>query len=115
MKHRNISEDIALYIMSCSTDELTRLTRYGIAEKFNIHQNYLSRRFREDLDLTILGFIDLEKVVRARILIANEERMTVEELATQVGIAKPQQFRAKFRKVFRTTPGRFMHINHTGE
>ena len=115
MKQQALSEAIALYIMSCSTDELTQLTRSGLAEKFDIHQNYLSRRFREDFDLTILGFIDLEKVVRARILIAGEQRMTVEQLASEVGIAKPQQFRAKFRKIFRTTPGRFMHCANQGD
>ncbi|WP_419786593.1 helix-turn-helix domain-containing protein [Pseudodesulfovibrio sp.] len=109
MNHRNISEAIALYIMSRSTDELIQLTRYEIAEKFNLHQNYLSKRFRKDLDLTILRFIDQEKVVRARILMANEGQITVDRLSALLGIAKPQQFRTKFRKVFRTTPGKLMH------
>lgn len=109
MRHLNLSETIALYIMSRTTEELTQLTRYSIAETFKVNKSYLSKRFKEDLDLSVSSYIDLEKAVRSRILMANMERATVEEISSQLGIAKPQQFRAKFKKVFCTTPGRFIH------
>lgn len=115
MRHLNLSETIALYIMSRTTEELTQLTRYSIAETFKINKSYLSKRFKEDLDLSVSSYIDLEKAVRSRILMANMERATVEEIASQLGIAKPQQFRAKFKKVFCTTPGRFIHYASKAE
>jgi two-component system response regulator YesN len=115
MKHTNISEAVALYIMSRSTMELTQLTRYSIAEAFNINKSYLSKRFKQDLDLSISSFIDMEKAVRARILIANAEKLTVEDLSTQLGIAKPQQLRVKFKKMFCTTPGRLIHYANKPE
>jgi two-component system response regulator YesN len=111
MKQTNLSEKIALYIMSRSTEELTQLTRYSIADTFKINKSYLSKRFKEDFDLSISNYIDLEKAVRSRILIANMERATVEEISQQLGIAKPQQFRTKFRKIFFTTPGRFIQFS----
>ncbi|MFH1912958.1 MAG: helix-turn-helix domain-containing protein [Pseudomonadota bacterium] len=108
MRCRNLSETIALYIMSCPTEELTQLTRYSIAEIFQVNKSYLSRRFKEDLNLSLSSYIDQEKAVRSRILMAAMERTTVEEIAQRLGIAKPQQFRAKFRQIFHTTPGRFI-------
>ncbi|BCS89409.1 helix-turn-helix domain-containing protein [Pseudodesulfovibrio sediminis] len=115
MKRRDLSETIALYIMSRTTEELTQLTRYSIADTFKINKSYLSKRFKEDFDLSISNYIDREKAVRSRILIANMERVTVEEIAQQLGIAKPQQFRTKFKKIFCTTPGRFIHYTKSPE
>lgn len=115
MKHRNLTEKIALYIMSRSTEELTQLTRYSIAEDFKVNKSYLSKRFKEDFDLSISNYIDLEKAVRARMLIASMDRTTVDEVSQKLGIAKTQQLRTKFKKVFGTTPGRLIHFSHDPE
>jgi len=94
--------------MSRNIAELTQLTRYSIAEEFGISKSYLSKKFRQDLNLSVSNYIDMEKAVRSRILIASTKELTVDALAEQLGIAKTQQFRNKFKKVFCTTPGRFI-------
>jgi YesN/AraC family two-component response regulator len=117
MKKPSLTESIALYVMSRSDAELNQLTRYSIAETFKINKSYLSKRFKKDFQLSVSEYIDLEKAVRSRIIIARmwstHQAMTVEEISSQLGIAKTQQFRTKFRKVFRTTPGRFIQYANT--
>lgn len=107
MKHYNISEKVILFIMSRTLKELARLTRYEIAEKFNINISYLSGKFKKDTKMSVLNFIDFEKVSRARYMLEDRTDLTVEDISNLIGISKSNQFRIKFKKFYFITPGSY--------
>ena len=107
MKHENISAKIATFILSRTTKELSQITRYEIAEKFNINMNYLSEKFKRDTGITVFQFIEFEKITRAKNLLDLAEDLTIEEISMIIGIRKVNQFRWKFKKYYHITPGQY--------
>ena len=96
--------------MSSSLDELTQMTRYAIADQFHINVSYLSKRFKEETGSSVLNFIDQEKMYRAKMLIESMDGVTIEDISKLVGIAKTNQFRGKFKRIFYVTPGKYRKI-----
>lgn len=107
MRHKNISTKIATFVLSRTTKELSQITRYEIAEKFNINRNYLSEKFKRDTGITVFQFIEFEKITRAKYLLNLTDSLTIEEISKVVGIRKVNQFRWKFKKYYHITPGQY--------
>ncbi len=110
MKKCNVNglvEEIALYIMTASHERLQQMTRYSIAECFNINECRLSTVFREVTNTKLSEYMEREKMFRARVMLLNEQFPTIEELSTGMGIAKVNHFRKKFRRTFSVPPGKY--------
>jgi AraC-like DNA-binding protein len=107
MKFRNIAEQVASYVISCSVGELSQLTRYKIANKFGINKNYLSEKFNREVQMTVLQFLELEKMKRAEKLLKCRHDMSVEKISHMLGIENLTQFRSKFKKTYGLKPGQY--------
>lgn len=107
MKHKNISQLVVEYIISRDLGELTELTRYKIADAFQINKNYLSEKFKKSTQMTVLEFINFEKMKRAEKLLITRRDLSVKKISRKVGIAKCEQFRANFKKIYGLKPGKY--------
>jgi AraC-like DNA-binding protein len=107
MKHKNIPELVTEYIITRDLKELSQLTRYKIADFFGINQNYMSEKFKEGKRMTILEFINFEKMKRAEKLLVARSDLSVKEISEQIGIVKYNQFRMKFERIYGLKPGAY--------
>lgn len=110
MKFANISCLVVEFVVSCDLHELSELTRYRLANHFGINQNYLSKRFKEDTGMTVLEFINRERLKRAESMLKRCPELSVRKISTQVGIAKVEQFRTKFKKIYGLKPGKYRSL-----
>lgn len=110
MKHKNISQRVATFVITRNLEELSELTRYKIANKFGINKNYLSERFKEGSQKTVLEFINFEKMKRAEFLLKTRYDLSVKDISKKIGIVKYKQFRAKFEKVYGLKPGEYRKL-----
>jgi AraC-like DNA-binding protein len=104
MKHDRITEKAVIYFMSGSLEKLSQLTCYKIAGQFNINLSYLSLKFKKDTKISLFDFIELEKMIRVRILLKNRFDLTIEDISQMFGLEKIEQFRARFKKFFLLPP-----------
>ena len=110
MKHKNVSKNIVVYVLGLNIDELSNLTRYKIAEKFQINISYLSERFKKDTNMSVLHFIEFEKMMRAEMLIKTRSDLSIESISRILGFGKPEQFRLKFKKYFVLKPYQYRKL-----
>lgn len=110
MKHQNVVERVMVFIITRNLDELSQLTKYKIAEIFHINKNYLLERFKSEVNMTVFAFINFEKMKRAEKLLTTRFDLPVEVISRKVGIAKCNQFRRKFRKIYGLNPGKYRKL-----
>lgn len=110
MKYNKIGESVVEYIITRDLPELSRLTRYKIADHFGINKNYLSEKFKKETQMTVLQYLDFEKMKRAEGLMKTRPDLTVREISNLLGIEKLSQFRAKFKKAYLLGPGRYRRL-----
>jgi len=110
MKYNKIGESVAEYVITRDLRELSGLTRYGIANNFGINKNYLSEKFKAETQMTVLQYLDLEKMKRAEKLLRTRPDLTVRKISDMVGIEKLSQFRAKFKRAYALNPGRYRQL-----
>ncbi len=110
MKYSNLADLVAEYVITMDMSSLAELTRYKIANHFGVNRSHLSETFKKDTRMTVLQFLDLEKMKRAEILLRTRFDLTVDDIARQVGIVKCKQFRVKFKRIFGFNPGKYRSI-----
>jgi two-component system response regulator YesN len=111
MKYDNISERVVSFIITRNTEELSQLTRYKIAGHFGVNKNYLSKKFKEGTQMTVLQFIDFEKMKRAEYLLRVRLDLSVEDISHKLGILDNRQFRKKFKSIYGLNPGKYRLLN----
>ncbi len=77
-----------------------------ISEEFKISTSYLSRIFREDMNMSVVSFIHQVRIAAAKQLLANTEK-TISQIAEQVGFSNHWVFIRVFKKLEGTTPGAY--------
>jgi len=110
MKFNNIAEQVISYVISCTTNELSGLTRYKIAGKFGINKNYLSEKFNKEVQMTVLQFLELEKMKRAEKMLKSRHDLSVEKISHILGIENLTQFRNKFKRFYGLKPGQYRKV-----
>ena len=110
MKYHKISEPVVEFIITRNLKELSRLTRYMIADYFGINKNYLSEKFKKETQMTVLEYLDFEKMKRAEELMKKRPDLTIRKISDLVGIEKLSQFREKFKKIYILKPGRYKKL-----
>ncbi len=92
----NVCEYIDLHVFEPLTlAEIAAHTRYSVS--------YLSHRFREETGMSIGAYILRRKLIHAESLLS-EDRLTVREIAEQLGFCSPSYFSKQFRSVYGMTP-----------
>ena len=110
MKYENLSESVVEYVITRNIKELSQLTRYKIADEFGINKNYLSEKFKEGARMTVLEFLDFEKMKRAECLLKKRPDLSVKKISHFLGIENLTQFRSKFKKVYGLKPGKYRKV-----
>ncbi len=84
-----------------------RVSVSDIAEEFSFHPNYISTFFKEKTGMTIVQFINQEKIKRAKNLLRSNQ-YPVKDVARMVGFEDPFYFNRVFKKETGMSPGKFM-------
>ena len=98
------------FILSLDLEGLAEITRYHIADKFGVNQNYLSHKFKKHTKMSVLQFIDFVRISRAALLLRERPDLAISEISKKIGLQKCDQFRAKFRKKFFINPQQYRRI-----
>jgi two-component system response regulator YesN len=112
MKHDKLSEEIIVYILTRNLYELSQLTRYKIAQKFDVNESYLSKRFKKDTNVSLFDYIERAQVHRAAELLKEKEELGVSDVREMVGIEKSQHFSKKFKKILGISPSQYRGLFH---
>lgn len=109
-KFKDIHILVMEYIISIDLDELSKLTRYKVADHFEINASYLSEKFKKETGMTLLEFMEFEKMKRAEKLLVSRPDLTVLDISKMIGIEKCKQFRTKFQRIYGIKPGQYRKI-----
>lgn len=110
MKHEKLTEEVIVYILTRNIEELSELTRYTIAQKFQVNENYLSKRFKKDAKISLFDYIEASQIRYAAELLKENHGMKVTDIHKKVGIEKYQNFAKKFKKIFGISPCQYRDI-----
>jgi len=110
MKHEKLTEEVIIYILTRDLEELSQLTRYKIAGKFDVNENYLSRRFKKDTQVSLFDYIESAQVHRAAELIKERKDLNITDIQKMVGVEKKQHFNKKFKKILGIGPSQYRDL-----
>ncbi len=110
MKHDKLTEEIIIYILTRNLQELSELTRYKIAERFDVNESYLSRRFKKDTQVSLFDYIESAQVHQAAELLKERKDLAVADVQKMVGVEKSQHFSKKFKKILGINPSQYRDI-----
>lgn len=110
MKHDKLTEEVIIYILTRDLQELSQLTRYKLAQIFDVSENYLSKRFKKDTQVALFDYIESAQVHQAAELLREREDLNVGDVQKMVGIEKSQHFSRKFRKILGINPSQYRDI-----
>lgn len=80
-----------------------RLSVSGLCEKFHISKNYLYDAFRNNLNNTVIGYINNRRILRAKELL-KQSNDSVYKIAEKVGVNNYTYFCKLFKKLSGVTP-----------
>ena len=83
-----------------------RVSLTELAEFSGYSGTYLSRKFKQELGMTVGEYIMLQKIERAKILL-RAGKQSIQEIAEQLGIQSQSYFGQQFKKVTGMTPGEY--------
>ncbi len=81
-----------------------------IAEQLGIYYSYLSGAFKEQHGGGILEYINSYRVEKAKELMKRSQRLTVDEIAAEVGYTNAKTFTRCFKKQTGITPAQYRNI-----
>lgn len=76
------------------------------AQQIGIHPNYLSRLFKEVLDINFVEYLNKQRIERAKTLLETT-RMTVKDIGFEVGFNSVQNYLRVFKKYEQLTPTQY--------
>ncbi len=110
MKHDKLTEEVIIYILTRDLEELAQLTRYKIAQIYEVNENYLSKRFKKDTQMSLFDYIESAQIHRAAELLKENPDLNIMDIKGRVGIEKKQHFNKKFKKIFGITPVQYRDL-----
>lgn len=90
------------------------LTLQGIAETIHVNASHLSRKFKEDTGMSIIDFINQNRIEAAKLYLQSNTS-TITEIAFIVGFNDVNYFSRVFKKMTGLTPSQFRRKHSTGE
>ncbi|HLP44915.1 MAG TPA: helix-turn-helix transcriptional regulator [Candidatus Kapabacteria bacterium] len=110
MKYKHLDEQVAKLVFSSGLKCIGDLTVDLIASKLSINVSYLSRKFKKDTGILLSEFINEEKLRLACHLLMTRNELRIVDVSEMIGICKCEQFRKKFKKRYRLSPGKFREL-----
>jgi len=110
MKHEKLTEEVIIFILTQELQELSQLTRYMIAEKFEVNESYLSKRFKKDTGVSLFDYIESAQMYQAAELLKERHDLAIGDVQRMVGVEKNQHFTKKFKKVLGISPSQYRKI-----
>jgi AraC-like DNA-binding protein len=101
--HSRLLKDICRYIDTHLGDDITAK---GLWRQFNYHPSALHKLFREELHLTLKGYVNSRRIEQARELLLTTN-LKVQDIAARVGYLHTQSFIAFFRQTAHCTPAEY--------
>jgi two-component system response regulator YesN len=108
MKKGKLTDRAAEFIVSLVDEELAALKVKTIADALGVNPSYLSRKFRNDKDMTLNEFITGEKMRRSALLLATSKEVSIVNLAKRTGYARSDYFVILFRNHYGIHPREFV-------
>lgn len=112
MKGENLSDQVADFIVSCSTERLKDLTVTDITRHFEVSKMHLIQSFKNQKEITPGKFILREKMYRAVSLMEKNKGITVKEVRKIVGFSTSDYFIRVFKKHFGISPCRYRDLKN---
>lgn len=75
----------------------------SIARQVGASQNSLARRFRQQIGLTMLEYVQMRRIAHARLLLESTD-LPIGQIARRVGIEDPQYFNKQIRRQLGDSP-----------
>jgi len=85
-----------------------------VAEQLQVTNSYLSRIFKEDLDIGIVDFINQTRIMKAKELITSGDE-SITNIAKSVGFQDPKYFSRVFKKLSGVAPSEFIKGRFTDD
>jgi len=104
--NKKITDKIVSYVLSVSDQEFSGLSVSILAHSFNIERSKLSRRFKDQMGITLEDFLHKEKMNRAAFLLRTRD-ITVKEVSRRIGFCTCDYFIRKFKEYYGIVPGRY--------
>ncbi|SFT07305.1 response regulator [Paenibacillus sp. BC26] len=95
--------DIAAHIEKFAHEDLTL---QSISDKFHLSREYISRKFKQELNQNVSDFITACRINRAKILLASAH-LKITQVAEMSGFQDEKYFSKVFKKLMDCTPSEF--------
>lgn len=83
-----------------------KLSAVSIAERLNVHPDYLSSRFKKETGMAMMVHIQRERALFASLLLKNSQR-SVADIAKELQFSSPSRFTEVFKKHIGVSPQSF--------
>lgn len=103
VSNKDLMGEVKLYI---ETHFASTITLQSISERFYIHPNYFSRRFKEKHGQTFVDYLTAIRMKKAMDWI-RETDLQVQQIANKVGFEDASYFTSVFRKFYGLTPKQY--------
>lgn len=115
MNNNDISERVAGFVLTRDIRELSSLTSREVAEFFGLKPGEIIQAFETDQHISLDRFITREKIYRAFFKIERDRKISITELAKEMGFFDTHQFITEFEKNFLIHPARYKELIHMQE
>lgn len=106
VKHTDVLHKVMDYI---KTNYREKITLDDVANYAYLSKSYLSKIFKEEMDCTLTAYINKVRVEKSKQLLL-DERISLADIAGQVGFEDQSYFTKVFKKVTGISPGKFKRI-----
>jgi len=100
----HIGDSVILFIKENLADEDLNVSM--IADNFDLHPNYISKLFKQQVGIGLLDYINIMRVEEAKKLLKSEKG-NLESIAKKVGYSNVKTFTRVFTKIQGITPGKY--------
>ena len=109
--NRSVIKDIARYIEQNAQEEITL---QHISEKFYLSREYISRKFKQELNENLSDFMTRIRITRAKTLLANAP-LKITQVAELSGFQDEKYFSKVFKKFTGQTPNEYRRSLQNGD
>jgi len=108
----NINREFIQKVVSYMSENISAdLSLKTVAETFSISPNYLSKIFKESMNITFSAFLSSVKFDQAARMLIEEKSLNVTEIAERVGYFNMPYFNQQFKKKFGVSPLQYRKQN----
>lgn len=85
----------------------TNLTLNGIAAAIHVNSSHLSRKFKNDTNMTIINYINKKRVEKAKLYL-QQDNISITDISLMVGFNDLNYFGRVFKKITSMTPSQYI-------